>query len=175
MTVLCDALAVSTSAFYAWSHAQSESDRTAKDADLKALVPEVFVNSRRTYGKRRIRRGLLQQVQAIGPQRVSKLMKEEKLMPKTVKTFKQTTDSSHQYPVAPNRLENGFNAEAPNRAWSKDFTYIRTDEGSPSPVYFFWICSRDEWLARQRAIVLTRNLPCLPLKLRLGAEIPQKI
>lgn len=115
MTVLCDALAVSTSAFSAWSHAQSESDRTAKNADIKALVREVFVNSRLTYGKRRIRQGLLQQGQTIGLERVSKLMKKEKLVPKTVKTFKQTTDSSHQYPVAPNRLENGFNAEAPNR------------------------------------------------------------
>ena len=56
-------------------------------------------------------------------------MKEENLVAKTVKKFKQTKDSNHQYPVAPNRLKNGFNVEAPNKVWSTDFTYIRIDEG----------------------------------------------
>ena len=56
-------------------------------------------------------------------------MKEQNLVPKTVKKFKQTTDSNHQYPVAPNRLDNGFTVDAPNEVWSTDFTYIRTDEG----------------------------------------------
>jgi putative transposase len=127
--VLCEALEVSTSAFYDWSNAQGKTASNEKDAEVKVTVREVFEESRQTYGKRRIKQSLLKQGQTISLERVSKLMKEENLVPKTVKKFKQTTDSNHQYPVAPNRLNNGFAVDAPNKVWSTDFTYIRTDEG----------------------------------------------
>ena len=130
MIVLCEVLDVSTSAFYEWSNAEGKPGHNEKkDAEVKATVREVFEESRQTYGKRRIKQSLLKQGQTISLERVSKLMKEENLVPKTVKKFKRTTDSNHQYPVAPNRLENGFTVDAPNKVWSTDFTYIRTDEG----------------------------------------------
>lgn len=127
--MLCELLEVSTSAFYEWLGSQKAPEKEGKMQALKNIVRTVFVNSRQTYGKRRIRQALVQQGEIIGLERVSKLMKEEKLVPKTFKKFKQTTDSNHHYSVAPNRLENGFKVTAPNKVWSTDFTYIRTDEG----------------------------------------------
>lgn len=129
MTVLCEALEVSTSAFYEWSIAQRKPRSDRGDAEVKASVRKVFDDSRQTYGKRRIKEKLAQQGKIIGLESVSKLMKEENLVPRTVKKFRQTTDSDHQYPVAPNRLADGFTVDAPNKVWSTDFTYIRTDEG----------------------------------------------
>jgi transposase InsO family protein len=41
----------------------------------------------------------------------------------------QTTDSSHDCPIAPNRLEQDFAAPMPNCKWTSDITYIPTDEG----------------------------------------------
>ena len=43
--------------------------------------------------------------------------------------FKATTNSRHNYPVAPNLLHQDFHVDAPNRVWVTDITYIRTNEG----------------------------------------------
>jgi hypothetical protein len=39
----------------------------------------------------------------------------------------RTTDSRHDFPIAPNLLERNFTAAAPNRIWLADVTYIETD------------------------------------------------
>jgi transposase InsO family protein len=41
----------------------------------------------------------------------------------------RTTDSRHDFPIAPNRLERNFIAAAPNRIWLADITYVETDQG----------------------------------------------
>lgn len=41
----------------------------------------------------------------------------------------RTTDSRHDFPIAPNLLEQNFTAAAPNRIWLADITYIETDQG----------------------------------------------
>jgi hypothetical protein len=43
--------------------------------------------------------------------------------------FKVTTDSNHTKPVAPDLIEQGFTATAPNQKWCTDITYVWTDEG----------------------------------------------
>ena len=42
---------------------------------------------------------------------------------------KITTNSRHNYPVAPNFLNRDFTAKVPNEKWVTDITYIRTAEG----------------------------------------------
>jgi transposase InsO family protein len=41
----------------------------------------------------------------------------------------RTTDSSHGYPIAPNRLGRDFRASSPNQVWLADLTYVPTGEG----------------------------------------------
>ena len=41
----------------------------------------------------------------------------------------RTTDSRHDFPIAPNLLERNFTAAAPNRIWLADITYIETSQG----------------------------------------------
>jgi putative transposase len=60
---------------------------------------------------------------------VAKSMKRQGLVAKAARKFKATTDSKHNLPVAPNRLEQDFNADAPNRKWVCDITYLWTGEG----------------------------------------------
>ncbi len=43
--------------------------------------------------------------------------------------FKRTTDSEHAWPVAPNVVAQDFTAEAPDRKWGADISYIWTAEG----------------------------------------------
>ncbi len=41
----------------------------------------------------------------------------------------QTTDSTHNYPIAKNLLNREFTAEKPGQKWVSDITYIPTEEG----------------------------------------------
>jgi transposase InsO family protein len=43
--------------------------------------------------------------------------------------FRRTTDSNHEYPIAPNLLERRFTAARPNEVWVGDITYVWTEEG----------------------------------------------
>nr|ABA55952.1 IS3 transposase [Vibrio sp. DAT722] len=56
-------------------------------------------------------------------------MKRQSLVAKAARKFKCTTDSKHKLPVAPNLLEQDFNAIAPNQKWAGDITYLATSEG----------------------------------------------
>jgi transposase InsO family protein len=45
------------------------------------------------------------------------------------KRFVTTTDSKHNYPVAPNVLDQEFEATRPGEIWVSDITYVRTKNG----------------------------------------------
>ena len=60
---------------------------------------------------------------------ICRIRKNHGIRCKQVKRFKATTDSRHSLPVAPNLLEQRFEAEAPNQVWVSDLTYIPTEEG----------------------------------------------
>ena len=56
-------------------------------------------------------------------------MARQGLVAKAARKFKVTTDSNHTLPVAPNLLEQDFNATGPNQKWVGDITYLMTSEG----------------------------------------------
>jgi transposase InsO family protein len=53
-------------------------------------------------------------------------MNQEKLICKTRKKFKATTDSNHKLPIAPNLLSREFKVGRPNLCYVGDITYIAT-------------------------------------------------
>ena len=56
-------------------------------------------------------------------------MRADGLVARPKKRFRVTTDSDHDHPIAPNLLERNFTAEAPDRVWVGDITYVWTVEG----------------------------------------------
>jgi transposase InsO family protein len=66
---------------------------------------------------------------AIGRHRVARLMRDNGLKALQKRRYKQTTDSAHGGPVAPNILDQDFSAEQPDQKWGVDITYIWTAEG----------------------------------------------
>ena len=56
-------------------------------------------------------------------------MRSMGLRARAARKYKATTNSNHNLPVAPNILQQNFNAPAANRVWVSDITYIWTDEG----------------------------------------------
>lgn len=56
-------------------------------------------------------------------------MRENGLGSKTVKKYKATTNSKHNYPVYPNLLNQQFQVDRPGAVWVSDITYVWTKEG----------------------------------------------
>jgi transposase InsO family protein len=61
--------------------------------------------------------------------RIARLMKQHGIVAVQHRKYRPTTDSKHDFPVAPNRLGRNFETEQRNRIWVADITYIPTDEG----------------------------------------------
>lgn len=55
-------------------------------------------------------------------------MRANYLFAKRKRKFKTTTDSNHNYPIAPNLLNQCFDVNRENQVWVSDITYIQTKQ-----------------------------------------------
>ena len=69
-------------------------------------------------------------------------MKKLELKVKSAKRYKVTTNSRHNYPVAPNLLNRQFDVKALNKVWTTDITYIWIFEGWFYLAVVMDLCSR---------------------------------
>lgn len=142
MDVLCQILQVSRSGYYAWRDRPDSSRRQAA-RQLSERIRQAHQQSRRIYGSPRVCQELRQRGVSCCPNTVAKYMRQLGLRSKTRRRFVvQTTDSRHEHPVAPNRLNQCFAAERPNTVWCGDITYIATDEGWLYLAAVMDLCSR---------------------------------
>ena len=130
--VQCGVLRVSVSGYH--QHMKRlggiEQRRHLSDAALLVHIRAVYAANRGAYGWPRIWRQLRAQGIRVGKQRVQRLMQTHGIQARGKRRFRvMTTDSRHDLPVAPNRLDRNFTVAAPNTAWSGDITYIATEEG----------------------------------------------
>ena len=66
---------------------------------------------------------------AVGERRVGRLMKLGGIKPVRTRKHKITTNSNHSLGIIGNVLDGDFTADAPNRKWAGDISYIWTREG----------------------------------------------
>ena len=92
-------------------------------------IKELFEDSKGRYGATRIQKDLIEDGSPAAIKTISDSMRRQQLIPKAAKKFKVTTDSDHQLPIADNLLERDFRADAPNKKWVQDITYLWTSEG----------------------------------------------
>ena len=128
VAVMCDAMEVSPSGYYAW-RSRPESARRREDRRLKVMIRSVFKESRETYGSPRIHDELRDQGIRCGRKRVARLLNEEGLRPKKARRFRRTTIAAAEHPKAKNVLDRKFSVESPDAAWVGDITYLWTREG----------------------------------------------
>jgi transposase InsO family protein len=127
--VMCDALEVSASGYYAW-RGRPESPRAAENRALLAGIRSVHARHRGRYGAPRIHAALRAEGRLVSRGRVERLMHRHGIRATTQRRFRVvTTDSNHSLPVADNLLDQTFLATRPNQIWLADITYIPTDEG----------------------------------------------
>jgi len=126
---MCKVLKVNNSSYYHWIKNGSIVKKV--DKQLNELIEIVFIQSRQTYGTRRIKKKLAKTIGlVVSRQRISRIMKDLNLSVKMKKRFKvNTTDSNHNLPIAPNILNRDFYASAPDEKYVGDITYIPTSQG----------------------------------------------
>lgn len=128
MAVMCDALEVSVSGFYAWRK-REPSQHSREDAELAQQIKEVFQDYRCVYGSPRIHAELQEQGVHCARKRVARLMREQELVAKRRRHRTITTRSDEGATFAPNLLQQDFHADEPDQKWTTDTTYIWTSEG----------------------------------------------
>ena len=125
---MCKVIKVNRSAYYHWIQAGCIVKKV--DTQLNDLIKSIFIFSRNNYGTRPIQDKLLELYGLIvSRKRISNIMKDLNLKVKTKRRYKNTTDSNHNLPIAPNILNRDFYASAPDEKWVGDITYISTGEG----------------------------------------------
>ena len=127
---LAEALDVSRSGYFAHRR-KGAGMRRQEDQALAREIAPIFVASRQTYGCPRVTAALRQSGRRCGKNRVARLMREDKLVPrqKRKRWRVQTTDSNHAQPVAKNWLAKVPAPDRPDQVWVADITYIDTAEG----------------------------------------------
>jgi putative transposase len=128
VTLLCRVLGLPRSGYYAWRQ-RPLSAHQERDRQLTAQIQTTFTDSRRTYGSPRVHAELQVQGVHTARKRVARLMRQAQLYARPRRRSVRTTDSRHSQPIAPNLLARTFVAEAPNRVWVCDITYLPTREG----------------------------------------------
>ncbi len=126
---MCEVLDVSRSGYYQWRSART-SARASQTEAIKAKIARVHETSRGTYGSPRVTAALHGQGEAVGRNRVARLMKEAGLKGRQARRYRvRTTDSAHDDPISPNLLAEAPAPTKPDEIWVSDITYVETGEG----------------------------------------------
>ena len=129
IAVLCRVLRVARAGYYAWRR-RGPSARAQADATITAVLQREHTQSRQTYGAPRLHAALRAQGLSLGRKRVARLMRQAGLRGVTRRrVVPRTTRADPAAVPAPNLLARDFTAQAPDRCWVGDSTYLPTGEG----------------------------------------------
>ena len=125
---LCRLLAVTDRGLRAWRR-RPPPLRQRTDRVLLAHIQDQHRASLGSYGRPRMTEELKELGFDVGHRRVGRLMRQNGIQVVRTRKYKVTTDSSHAFNIAPNLLDQAFQADRPNRKWAGDISYIWTREG----------------------------------------------
>lgn len=169
---MCQKLEVSRSGYYQW-HKRDESPRKKKDRELKEKILAIYIKSKKRYGSPRINDELRDMGIRCGKKRIERLMRELGIRARHKRQFRVTTNSKHNYPVAPNLLNRQFQVNAPNQVWVADITYIRTFEGWLYLAAVMDLFSR-KIVGWSMSKTMTSDLAITALKMAIHSRRPSK-
>lgn len=119
---------VSESGYHVWNK-RKPSARAEWNELIKEEVKRVHDKSKKRYGSPRITKDLNEEGIKVSQPTVAKMMRTQGIRSAIKKKFKATTDSSHNYSVAENVLNQNFSSPDTNCVWVSDLTYVSTAEG----------------------------------------------
>lgn len=125
---MCRMLEVSRQGFYQWKkRGRSQHDRD--DSVLRVKVGAIFEFHKKRYGVRRVHAELLRSGVRVAYKRVQRLMREMGLVSVHPRPWRRTTIASASAAELPDLVGGKFTADAPNRTWFGDITYVKTWDG----------------------------------------------
>ena len=126
VSTLCRVGGVSVSGFYAWLQAIPVVQHRAEvDAALRGHIGRIFAARRQVYGSPRIHAELRREGRRHSRRRIETLMREMGLSARQGRQpVPRTTNSRHNHPIAPNRLERNFTSERPDQMWLADISTL---------------------------------------------------
>ncbi len=128
INLMSKVLKVDRTSYYHWIKTGCITKKV--DEQLNDLIEVIFIQGRKNYGTRRIQDKLKELYGVlVSRKRISSIMKELGLKVNMKRRYKNTTDSNHNLPIAPNLLNRDFYASAPDEKYVGDITYIHTGEG----------------------------------------------
>ena len=170
---MCRLLGVSPSGYYAGLR-RPVAERTQADATLSEQIRWIHEHSRRTYGAPRVHAELAAQGVRVGRKRVARLMREADLQGASRRAPARTTVRDAEARPAPDLVERKFTAEAPDRLWVADITYIPTWAG-----FLYLAVVVDAWSRRvvgwAMATHLRTELVLAALEMALWQRRPQEV
>jgi len=117
---MCSVLKVSRSGYYSWIK-RPRNQRSIENEKLLKQIELEYLKSRRLYGVRRVTAALNNSGFTCGHNRVARLMQENGLQSLRRRGRRvNTTNSRHDYPIAPNLLGSGYKVTRPNQVWLSD-------------------------------------------------------
>ncbi|WP_419212065.1 IS3 family transposase [Maribacter sp. X9] len=93
------------------------SKRWSENEALSLAIRDIFKESFGNYGASKIRAELIKREYHVSRPRVARIRGANGLFTKTKRNFKTTTDSKHDYPIAPNILNQDFTVNGQNQIW----------------------------------------------------------
>ena len=154
---MCKFLGVSRSAYYAWI---KRKDKPLADAELTELIRIGYIQSRKTYGYRRIKIWLKRKHCLIVNRKAIRRIMRVNNMQSIIRRKNRYKTYSSVYHRYDNVLDRNFKTTRPNEKWVTDITYIHTDQGT---MYLSVI--KDLY---DSSIVSYRMEPTMHVKLVLG-------
>jgi len=109
---------------------RKESKTKRDNSALVVKIRDIHKKNRETYGSPRVHRQLKKDGIKCSRGRVARLMRSNKIRAKMGKKWKASDKRCKDLTrIAPNIVDQEFNAPAPNMKWVSDITYIWTEEG----------------------------------------------
>ena len=127
--LMCRVLGVSPAGYYAWVDREPSAAAKRREG-LAKEIRTAHAEVKRRYGSPRMHAELNARGHACSVNTVAKIMKGLGIQAISHKKFRvSTTDSSHDFPVAANVVDQDFTASKPNQIWLADITYVPTQQG----------------------------------------------
>lgn len=124
---MCRLYGVTPAGYYAWRRRRACA-RQHGDAALLVQVRRIFAASRGCYGSPRIHRALHDAGIAVSNKRVARLMRQAGLRARSARLYRRHAGQKAFHAAVPNR-QRAVTADAPNRVWVGDVTYLRVRAG----------------------------------------------
>jgi putative transposase len=125
-SMVCRAMDVARSSYYAWKARQGK-DCSARQ-ELVRHVQAIHAQMRQSYGSRRMAKEMRRRGHAVGRERARRLMREADVKVRMRRTHRYEKREQASA-IAENRLDRAFDVPVANRVWAGDVTFIGTQQG----------------------------------------------